>query len=257
MRTPSTASLPTHRAILTSIGALALSGASLITASPALIALAATAPTGTVVGSDSFTRKVTTGWGSAAVGGAYTTTLDNASSSVNGSAGLMAIARNGGSAAALLNGIRVRDVDVTFRISNNKLTSGGDQSLIIIGRRVSATDDYRARLYLGANGAVSIDLARMVSSTVTQIVKPVLISGLTFKINTPISVHFSATGAAPTTLRARAWLSSAAEPAAWTVTASDGTATLATAGAAGLATRTPAGTGNAVTFTTDDLVVRD
>jgi hypothetical protein len=70
-------------------------------------------------------------------------------------------------------------------------------------------------------------------------------------------VRAQVTGANPTTIRITAWPAGSAEPTAWTLTTSDATASLQTAGNVGLRAYTAATTTNApILITLDDYRVR-
>ena len=60
------------------------------------------------------------------------------------------------------------------------------------------------------------------------------VPGLTVASGQYLRLRFELEGASPTTLRAKAWSRDVAEPAAWTVTATDSTAGLQTSGALGI-----------------------
>ena len=71
--------------------------------------------------------------------------------------------------------------------------------------------------------------------------------------NTYIWLRVQVTGAGPTTLRAKAWKSGTAEPAAWHVTGTDTTAALQTVGTLGFRTYVSSSAVGATVFAFDDL----
>jgi anti-sigma-K factor RskA len=60
------------------------------------------------------------------------------------------------------------------------------------------------------------------------------VPNLTYTAGSSFRVRLEVTGASPTTIRARAWGSTAAEPSDWLVSASDTTAGIQVAGAIGI-----------------------
>ena len=118
---------------------------------------------------DDFGRTVANGWGTAEVGGAWTIGGPADRWSVSGGRGQLSLNAGNGYTASL-NALRWRPrtsrVNVRWR---DKVATGGGQYVSVIGRRVAATTDYRAKLQIAANGRVSLWLARTVSGTETLI----------------------------------------------------------------------------------------
>jgi hypothetical protein len=80
--------------------------------------------------------------------------------------------------------------------------------------------------------------------------------GVTYTPGTVLNVALSVTGASPTTLAAKVWKATDAEPAAWQVSATDTTAAMQAAGTVGLMnTMSSASTVPAMIFSWDDLTV--
>ena len=71
-------------------------------------------------------------------------------------------------------------------------------------------------------------------------------TGLTFTPDT--SARVQAEGANPTTIRAKAWKAGATEPSTWTVTATNTTAALQTAGTLGIRTLNSASSVTTLSF---------
>lgn len=72
------------------------------------------------------------------------------------------------------------------------------------------------------------------NGTETTIGTAVTVAGLTYNPTVGLRIRVQATGTTPTTLRARVWSGSAAEPSTWQVTTTDSTAALQFAGGLGL-----------------------
>lgn len=175
-----------------------------------------TAPTNVSFVDDSFDRTVTTGFGTAPTGGPWTATTSR--TAVTGGAGVLTLPSAGASADAYLGATTRTSADVTTTMSLDKLADGGGAYLTTYGRRISTTADYRARVLVKSTGSASIYVAALKgSSTVVSLSSTVTAAG-TVTPGSPIHVRLQVTGTSPTTVRAKLWLGSAAEPTAWTVT---------------------------------------
>jgi PKD repeat protein len=186
-----------------------------------------TAPT--VLASDSFNRTVTDGWGSANPGGAWTITGGAANFDVANGVGTIST-NTGAGPAAYLNGVSARDVDATTQFSYNKPGTGGGVYTSLVVRRIG-TSDYRLK-FRATGTATTVYLARMVNNVET-ILATQNIAGV-IAANDSVNLRLQAQGTGTTTLRAKVWIKGAAEPAAWTLTATDTTAALQNPGAVGL-----------------------
>ncbi|WP_210509039.1 PKD domain-containing protein [Naasia sp. SYSU D00057] len=177
--------------------------------------------------SDNFNRTVSGGWGSATAGGAWTPSSSTSSYySVNGTTGRLTLpaART---AESYLTGVTSSSANVTASVSVGAVPAGGSVFASVIGRR-AGTADYRARVVIASGGAVTLQLQRS-GTTLTS-----ANTGLTAAANTPLQVRLQVTGASPTTIRAKVWRAGTTEPTAWTVTTTDSTSGLQTAGHTGL-----------------------
>ena len=83
-------------------------------------------------------------------------------------------------------------------------------------------------------GGVSISAIRSSGGETT--LATLAVPGLTDVAGAQLKTRLQVTGTAPTTIRAKVWLSTATEPATWQVTATDSTAALQSAGSVGLFT---------------------
>ena len=128
------------------------------------------------------------------------------------------------------------DTDLTTTFSSDKTTTGNGIYLSATGRRVSAGNEYRAKLRLTASNTVVMSLVRLVGKTETAVSPSVTVPGLSLAPGKKISVRFQVTGTSPTTLKARVWAAGTTEPTGWTQTAVDSTAALQTAGSVGINT---------------------
>lgn len=132
-------------------------------------------------------------------------------------------------------GATSNDTDLRATLSITKAATGGGLYLDVLGRRISAVDDYRARLGFNANGTVAVSLATLRGSSTVQTISPaVVVPGLTYTPGQTLELRFQVTGTNPSTVRARVWPSTQAEPTTWMVATVDASPALQTAGPIGL-----------------------
>ncbi len=212
-------------------------------------------PPANVVVSDSFTRSVSNGWGSADTGGPWSTTGSASGFAVNGSAATMTLQPGAGLSARLLS-TTATNTDTTLRITVGTPPTSGGTYLAAIARRVSNGNEYRIRVHLLANGTVALSLSKLVAGKETVLTKEVPVAGLTFTAGTTYDLHTQISGTAPTTVQAHIWPDGTTEPTDWPLTTSDSTTALQQPGATGLWAYTAANTTNPpTTITYDDVTV--
>jgi PKD repeat protein len=203
------------------------------TATHTVTVSASTPPPPTEFASDTFERTVSSGFGSADVGGAWTLSGVASSFSVGGGTGRIGGAV-GASASAFLTGVRQRDMDITCDIGLDTPASGGGAYLSLIGRRVSSGNDYRLKVRYQAGGSVAVFLSRTVGGAETTIASAT-VPGLTVNPGDRLRTRFQVSGTTTATLRAKVWRVGATEPAAWLLETADATpAALQTAGDVGV-----------------------
>lgn len=213
---------------------------------------AVTATAEALVASDDFDREVAAGWGSAAVGGAWTAT---AGLSVQDGGGLLTVDKSQ-TRRATLAGVTAGNSDSTFVVSLDRVADGGGVH-INYGTHLSAAGEYRAKIRISAAGAVNVGVARLVGTTEVLIANRVL-TGFTYTAEAALNVRVQSESAGgSTTTRVKVWPAGTEEPAAWTVSGADSEASLQAAGgvsfsiyAAGTVTNGP------VVARLDDLLVR-
>ena len=128
-------------------------------------------------------------------------------------------------------------------------------------RRASACWDarwgsasYQARLRFDTNGAVRFYVVRSAGSDVVIGGSSQTLTS-SYSPGDTIKVKFAVTGTSPTTVAAKAWLKSSAEPTSWQFETTDTEATLQAAGAVGLRIAvSSASTVPTTTFSVDNLV---
>jgi PKD repeat protein len=184
-------------------------------------------PAASALATDSFTRTVTGGLGSADSGGAWATSGTAANFTVDGTAAKVALPR-GSNRYAFLNGVSSSSTEVRTTVSFER-PSASSIYAGVIARRVG-TADYGARVVVSTSGSTQLQLLR----TTDTVLRSSTISGLTFASGDRLQLRFQAVDTSPTTLQAKVWKAGTAEPANWLVNITDSTAALQAAGAVGL-----------------------
>ena len=200
---------------------------------------------------DTFTRNVSNGWGAADASHAWVTRSTATSYSVDGSRGRVTTPAGAGRGATL-TGLSGSDVRITTDVAMTQVATGSGAYASVMGR-VQGNNSYRAKLTYSPGGALALTLVRFIT-TETNLVK-VNLTGITATAGLTIRVRFELDGSAPTTMRAKAWRADATEPAAWTVTTTDGNASLQTPGGAGVDTYTSGSATAAAVHTFDRFTV--
>ena len=206
---------------------------------------------------DAFARVVANGWGSAPTGGAYTLTGTAANFSVDGSAGSINLPSAGALRSALLNGAaaQAQDVDIKFRVSVDKMPTGGAYFVYGVARR-NGTNEYRPKFRLRNDGVLLVQASRVIGNVETAIGPEVVVSGLSPTAGSFIWFRAQVVGTSPTTIRVKAWADGQAEPATWQFTATDSSAELQVTGGSGLRAYIGGNVTSApVLFKFDDLAV--
>ena len=209
-----------------------------------------------VLAEDHFGRTLASGWGSAETGGAWT--LGGQISRWSVAAGLGRVWLNAGEGStAALTGVSSTRSDVNVVVTTDKEPTGGGQYVSVIGRRVTTTADYRAKIRFAAGGATAVWLTRNEGATET-VLTSLTVPGLTYAANDRMQVRLQTFGTSPTTVRIKIWKSGTTEPTAWTLTATDSGAALQAAGSVAIYPYLSATTTNGpVSYGVDDLTVTE
>jgi hypothetical protein len=186
-----------------------------------------TPPATGVIATDTFARTVAGGWGTADVGGAWTPNGSASNLSAGSGAGSIRLSGPSAQAGAYLGSVSQTSVDLTGQVSLDTAASGGGTQISLQGRRVGSSD-YRATIALKAGGSATVSLVGA-GTTLTSATVPGTVAA-----NTLLSFRLQVTGTDPTTVRAKVWLSTSAEPSTWTVSATSTTAALQAAGGLGI-----------------------
>ncbi|RKT78480.1 PKD repeat protein [Terracoccus luteus] len=183
---------------------------------------------------DGFGRTVASGWGTADTGGIWTLQGGNSYFAVNGGVGTLNIAQAGWSPKAQLQTVSRQDLEVKGSFSLDKIADGGGTYVSFTGRTGGFASEYRAKVWVKANGTVNLSTVALQSTETT--VSSVNVAGLTVAAGDKLWVRFQMVGTGTTTLRAKIWKQGATEPTAWTTTGSNTTAQLQDAGGVGVST---------------------
>jgi PKD repeat protein len=177
---------------------------------------------------DDFSRTLSTGWGSANTGGAYTVTNSASNYKVLNGAGSMLLPQPNSNASAILYGVTARDVDIKFRFALDNAPAGGSVIVYAPARRTSG-GEYRPRISLNADGTVQISVSKLVGTTETKVGGAVAVPGVTIAAGSYIWFRAQVFGTGTTTIRVKAWVAGQAEPA-WQLSVADTQAALQGAG---------------------------
>ncbi|MCU1615891.1 MAG: Conserved secreted protein of unknown function, putative domain [Frankiales bacterium] len=176
---------------------------------------------GTVLARDAFGRQLAAGWGTADVGGTWTIAGPAANASVSSGYGRLTAAAGVDVAAALP--FSARDVSVTGDVTLEKAPTGNG-AFYSLGARNNGSTRYNAQLNYTSDGGVALSLSAVVNGAETQLAYTPVLGNYT--PGTVLRLRFEAVGSGTTTLRARVWPSTTAEPTTWQVSASDTTGAL-------------------------------
>lgn len=184
---------------------------------------------------DVFGRTVSSGWGSADTGQAWTP--------AGGTASDFSVATGGGRhLLSTINAPRwttlaqgIADFDLTVTVSTTALAAGASQYVGLGGRFVDSSNVYLARIEFTTAATVALTIRKRVAGTETSL-NGGTVAGLTHTANGQFRLRFQARG---TALRAKVWTGSV-EPPVWHAVVTD--TSFAAAGQVGL--RSVLNTGN-------------
>ncbi len=208
----------------------------------------------TIYAQDGFGRTTANGWGTADLGGAWTASGTATNFAVNGGVGKMLMPVTATSDAVRLNGVTNTDFDVQARLSYDKTQVGTGSWVNIVGRYIGTNQEYRARIRFG--GATVLAAAYKLAGSAAVIVGSEINTGLASAPNTWYRVRMNVTGTNPTTIKIKVWADNVGEPAAWTVTVTDASASLQVPGVAGLSSYSGGSSSYPMTFSVDDFALR-
>ncbi|PZR54413.1 hypothetical protein DNL40_04900 [Xylanimonas oleitrophica] len=206
-----------------------------------------------VVAQDSFGRTVTSGWGTADVGGAWSTSGAASSFSVGSGTGRVQQGA-GATRAAQLQSVSAADVELYGELAVDRIADGGGTYVSFTARTGGFSSEYRAKVWVRSTGAVQLQLVALQTSETTLAAANV--AGLTLAPGERLAVRAQVEGSAPTALRAKVWKVGQAEPPGWQLTGTSAVALLQDAGGVGVVTTVSgSATTGTSTITVDDLRV--
>lgn len=182
---------------------------------------------------DTFTRTIAggSGWGSADIGGAYTTS-SNTAIGVNGSRGFYT--NTASTSKLIFLSINKQDVDYYFTFDvTDQPPVGGSYIVAAVGRVLDTSNYYRIDCEFFDTGTIKV-LTRKTIAAVNTPIGSVTDSGVTFVPGTQYRVHAQFAGISPTTLRLKVWDIAGSEPESWVVADTDSTAELQVSGGIGV-----------------------
>lgn len=217
----------------------------------------APAQAGTVIATDTFTRSLGTGWGSADTGGAYSIVSGSTSNfAVNGAEGSITSATSSTSRAAVLAGVKQRDIDMVFKIKIDKVPTGSAAEAFWLGRWINTGNQYRGKIRFTTSSSLTLQATSVINGSETLLGSQAS-TGVTFTPDTYINIRTQIIGTSPTAIYMKAWAENATEPLTWQYTYTDYSDTaLQTQGSIGLRTNIPSSVANApIIFSFDNLNV--
>ncbi len=165
---------------------------------------------------DTFTRTVASGFGTATIGGAWTTDGTAANAAVNGTEATMTHS----AAAVNLGGFSTatkRDVSVNIRWKVDVVPVGGAAVFQTYLRKIDVNNFLRfvVKLNTGSPGTVTGAFEKSVAGVVTTISAASTVTGLTAQAGVWYYVRAESTGSTTATAKGRVWYDGTAEPVAW------------------------------------------
>ncbi|MBA2489987.1 MAG: hypothetical protein H0V36_11825 [Chloroflexi bacterium] len=263
--TDSTAALQTSGAIgLRAYASRSLTNAPITTRFDELLAVDVAAagppspPPSTTIATDAFERTTATGWGTADKGGPWSIIGSSSQYRVDGTTGVMSLSAAGTGRAAWLPGTVPRDTSMAATVSVDRIPNGSSIWAYLEARRSSSSAAYRLKLRIGPDAGAYLRVSRVMAGSETNLAAEVRLTGVTVTPGLRLRVRGEASGADPTTLRARGWVDGQVEPGTWAISVSDATASLQGTAPVGLSSYLSSGATNPpISMRFDDLEVTD
>ncbi len=196
--------------------------ASAVTATSTKSAAELACSTGAVV-CDTFARTVSAGWGSAQAGGTWKASSGAKLSVANGS-GSIASPAAGRTSVVQLSTAAPADLDTTVEVAVRALPVSGSGIYLTLASRLGADGGYGARLRIAPDGGAWLQIVRLNPVTTAQVVSSVRLDSA-LKVGSRVRVALQVTGSKTVALAAKAWPAGQTEPVAWTLKATDASAT--------------------------------
>lgn len=178
-----------------------------------------TATDATGVAEDDFSTNVTDGWGTADVGGAWSTAGGTAPGDfdVVSGRGTHTLTTVNVSRRSFLTTSTAVDIDVQADIQTSALATGAALNGGLTARHTSGDDLYQALVSFNTTQTVTLTILKRTGGVQTTLVSAV-VAGLTHAANTDVRLRFKVDGS---TLMAKVWNPSLPEPAGWRLITTD------------------------------------
>jgi nitrous oxidase accessory protein NosD len=238
-------SSPLRRASAVLAGAITALALALVTS---LVPADPAAAAGTT---DSFSRQVSSGWGTAETGGTYSTYGPRGTAfSVDGSRARIGALAAGASAGAYLAGTSLLDTTATASVALVGSTALTVYPALEVRRQPDGSS-YRGKIEMSRSGKVRINISRSNAGRETSL-GSADVSG-TAAAGTAVNVRIQVTGISPVAVSAKAWIAGSSEPA-WQSSVSDGSsARVSATGATGVWAYASGSNAAATTLAVDGL----
>lgn len=167
---------------------------------------------------DSFSRSVSSGWGTSDTGHTYVLTgqggtVANSDFNVSGGVGTLSVPAANAVRTAQVAGISLHDVDVSFRFMLPLVSvTGAPVAAVVILRDYGGTSHVYAAAAVQPNGSIVLQIHDAFDDS--AIVPDTTIAGLTYSASQPLMFRVQAEG---DTYRAKIWAATATEPFGWHV----------------------------------------
>lgn len=215
----------------------------------------ASSPSRSQLAQDGFARTAQGGWGSADIGGRWTSTGGSLSEyRVADGAAEQRHAKAKALHHSYFTELAALDTNMTVRVRIPALGSSGSVRLHLLGRLSDAANYWRGEMRVSAKGAASVALASVVSGSVTT--RATKSMSEPYRAGAWWQVRFRVSGVNGTTVQVKAWLDGTPEPG-WQLSGTFNVAALDRATGAGLASSTDSLVGTLqLTVQFDDLAVQ-
>jgi trimeric autotransporter adhesin len=173
-----------------------------------------------LIAQDSMNRTVSSGFGSAAIGGAYIVAPVGDTKVVPGAAQITSL-KPAGSATAYLPGAAASDTRLTATFALSALPDGGTGVYLSYAlRRQAQGDRYYARVRVQSSGVVSLGFSRLQGGVETMLDNELALTKRA-AAGQSWTVEATVTGTNPVRLQGRLWPTATAAPADWQQTTTD------------------------------------
>lgn len=220
---------------------------------PVVINLAGARHVVRAVARDSFDRTVVDGWGNADSGQAWTYNGTVANYDVTGGVGTVSLPTANTTHFAVLGGVDETDVEGHFIASVPAMVTGASLVFGAIARHSfsGGTNLYHLRIEFNTAGTITAKIGKFTAAVFTELASRNPIPGTVYTAGQRWICKFRVVG---TSLKVKVWPENDPEPAAWTLTTTDGDHTT---GAVGLwFWRVGSNTNTSPQFNVDDFSVK-